>query len=77
MLDVAPKSVRQLIDHNLLKRGRSAHEILDRFRNSLVVRALRLQDGNIRSTALLLKVSPKILKRWMREAGIDRFDEQF
>ena len=73
MLDVKPLSVRQLIDHNLLNRHRGAHELLDRFRNSLVVRALRLQDGNIRAAATLLKVSPRILKRWMREAGIDRF----
>lgn len=70
-----PLSVRQLIDHNIYTKKRSAHEILDRFRNSLVVRALRLSKGSIRGAADLLQISPTILKRWMREGGIDRFWE--
>lgn len=72
-LDVKPKSVRELIDHNLLVRKRDAHEILDRFRNSLVVRSLKLSNGNIRQAARMLQVSDRIMKQWMRAAGIDRY----
>ena len=71
MLDVRPQSVRQLIDFNLKEKNRSAHEILYRFRNSLVVRALRLSDGKIRPAARLLQISPQLIKTWMREANID------
>lgn len=72
MLDVKPQSVRQLIDHELQVKHLSGHEILDRFRNSLVVRALRLNSGKMRPTAEMLGIAPEILKRWMKEAGIDR-----
>jgi DNA-binding NtrC family response regulator len=73
MLDVKYKTVRELIDHNLVVRGRGAREILDRFRNSVVVRALRLSGGNLQKTARMLDLDAETLRRWMREGGIDKY----
>lgn len=76
--EVRPKSVRELIDHNLLVRERSAPEILDRFRNSLVVRALKLSKGNRTHAARLLQISDKTFHHWMREANIStNLEENF
>jgi DNA-binding NtrC family response regulator len=72
-LDVRPKSVRDLIDHNLLIRHRAARDILDRFRNSIVVRALKLCNGNLTKTGELLQLDKETLRRWMRDSGINRY----
>jgi DNA-binding NtrC family response regulator len=67
--DVKSKSVRELIDYNLKIRGQGAFEIIARFRNSLVVRALRLNNGNRHKTARMLQIHYKTLLNWIRELG--------
>lgn len=67
---VQQKSVEELIDVNLLQHKRSADEILDRFRNTVIVRALALSDGNITDAARLLQVNRTTLVRWMDQFGL-------
>lgn len=67
---VQQRSVEDLIDINLLNHKRSIDEILDRFRNTVVVRALHLSDGNITDAARLLQAHRSTLVRWMDQFGL-------
>jgi DNA-binding NtrC family response regulator len=53
-----------------LRDGKGIDEILMRFKNSVVVRALTLQDGNVTQAAILLKTARNNLIRWMQEYRI-------
>jgi DNA-binding NtrC family response regulator len=69
MIQVRQKSVEELIDKELYE-GRGADEILDRFRNCVVVRALNIKEGNITKTAEMLKCHRNTLTHWMDEGKI-------
>ena len=67
---VQQHSVEELIDRNLLEHKRSMDEIMDRFRNTVIVRALAIHTGNISRTAVTLKTNRTTLVRWMDEFGL-------
>jgi DNA-binding NtrC family response regulator len=67
---IQQRSVEELIDRNLLDHKRGIDEIMDRFRNTIVVRALTLCDGNQTEACRILKTHRSNLERWMREAGL-------
>jgi DNA-binding NtrC family response regulator len=67
---VQQRSVEELIDRNLLDHHRSMDEIMDRFQNTVVVRALAHCDGNISRTALLLQAHRSTLIHWMEKYGL-------
>lgn len=67
---VQQHSVEELIDRNILEHKRSMDEIVDRFRSTVIVRALAIKAGNITGTAKMLKVNRTTLVRWMDEFGI-------
>jgi transcriptional regulator with PAS, ATPase and Fis domain len=58
-------SVDELIDRNINEHHRSLEQMVDRFRNTVIVKALTMKKGNIRQTANLLGMSQQALKRWM------------
>jgi len=74
MLDNLPniqqRSVEELLDRALLVHHRSIDDILFRFRNTVIVKALVLCEGNVTRTAAMLQTSRENLNRWMREAGL-------
>ena len=53
-----------------LREGKGMEEILLRFKNSVIVRALELQEGNVSQSAILLKTARNNLIRWMQEYRI-------
>lgn len=65
------RSVIELIDKNIHD-GRGIEEIMDRFRNSVIVEALTLNQGNVSHTAVMLQTSRNNLIRWMQYHKIDR-----
>jgi DNA-binding NtrC family response regulator len=67
---VQQRSVEELIDLNLLTHGRGIDEILSRFKNTVIVRALALKGGNASQAAELLKTHRTSLIRWMKEYGL-------
>ena len=67
---VQQRSVEELIDRNLLEHKRSMDEIMHRFRNTVICRALAIHAGNITRTAQTLKTNRTTLIRWMDEFGI-------
>jgi DNA-binding NtrC family response regulator len=67
---IQQRSVEELIDRNLLHHKRSMDEIMDRFRNSVIVRALAIHAGNITRTAQTLKTNRTTLVRWMDQFGL-------
>lgn len=73
---VQQRSVEELIDVNLLQHERSIDEILDRFKNTVIARALALRDGNISQTAKLLKAHRTSLVRWMSDYGLAGKEDQ-
>jgi DNA-binding NtrC family response regulator len=73
---VQQRSVEALIDLNLIKHRRSGEEIMDGFRNTLIVRALALNAGNISQTAIMLQVNRTLLIRWMRKYGLLESEDQ-
>jgi DNA-binding NtrC family response regulator len=68
---IQQRSVEELIDRNLMHHHRGLEELLARFRNTVIVRALALSDGKIRKAAELLKTDPGRLESLMDEAGIE------
>lgn len=68
---VQQHSVEELIDRNLLEHKRSVDEIIDRFKNTVIVRALALNNGNITKTAEMLQANRTSLVRWMDEYGLN------
>ena len=64
---VQQRSVEELIERNLVLHKRGMDEIWVRFRNTVVVKALALRDGNITHAAALLKVHRNTLARWMKD----------
>jgi DNA-binding NtrC family response regulator len=68
--EVQQRSVEQLIDWNIHHHHRRLDEIVDRFRNTVIVRALGLNHGNIVHTANILGLEQMELKRWMDKYGI-------
>ncbi len=67
---VQQRSVEELIDRNLLQHKRSIEQILDRFRNTVIARALVLNEGNITKTAKVLGVHRNTLSRWIDKHGL-------
>lgn len=67
---VQQHSVEELIDRNLVEHKRSMDEIINRFRNTVIVRALALNGGNITQTAHQLQTDRTTLVRWMDEFGL-------
>jgi DNA-binding NtrC family response regulator len=67
---VQQRSVEELIDRNILEHKRSMDDIVDRFRNTVICRALAINGGSITRTAKMLKVNRTTLVRWMDEFGI-------
>lgn len=67
---VQQRSVEELIDRNILEHKRSMDEIVNRFRNTVIVRALSINGGSITRTAKMLKTNRTSLVRWMDEFGI-------
>jgi transcriptional regulator with PAS, ATPase and Fis domain len=63
--EIQQRSVEELIDRNLLEHKRSMAAIMDRFQNTVIVRALALKAGNVSQTAELLQVNRTTLVRWM------------
>jgi DNA-binding NtrC family response regulator len=63
-------SVEQLIDRNIQNHHRNLAEMVDRFRNTVIVRALALNHGNIVHTANILGISTVKLKNWMDRYGV-------
>ena len=64
-------SVLQLIEKEL-RDGRSAEEIVRRFRNCVMIRALELCDWNQLRAAALLKTHRNNLVRWIQEYKLER-----
>lgn len=70
---VIQASVRRLITKELIIDQRGIDTILERFKNCVIVCALRHTRGNVTMAARLLKTSRNNLMRWMAESGIDRY----
>ena len=73
---IQQRSVEELIDRALNHHNRPIDDIMFRFRNTVIVRALMLCEGNITRTAAKLRTSRENLNRWMREAGLSGDDER-
>jgi transcriptional regulator with PAS, ATPase and Fis domain len=58
-------SVQELIDRNIDEHHRSLEEMMDRFRNTIIVRVLGKTKGNISQSAKVLRVSRLTLTNWM------------
>lgn len=71
---VKQRSVQELIDVHILHHKRSIDQILDRFRNTVIVRALGINEGNISKTADMLQMNRTTLVRWMDEFGLRQPD---
>lgn len=67
---VQQRSVVELIDRSIQLYRRRLDEIVDRFRNTVIVRALELNRGNIVHTSNVLGIDTMELKRWMDKYGI-------
>jgi DNA-binding NtrC family response regulator len=67
---VEQRSMEELIDINLLKHERSIEQICERFKNTVIVRALEIKGGNVSQAAVLLKTNRNNLVRWIQEFGI-------
>jgi DNA-binding NtrC family response regulator len=67
---IQQRSVEELIDRNLLEHKRGMGEILDRFQNTVVIRALELRQGNITHAAAMLQVTRTTLVAWMDKFGL-------
>lgn len=65
---VAQQSVQELIDKEL-NEGRSIHDIVERFRNCVMVRALELNNQNQVKAAKLMKVHRNTVSRWLQLHG--------
>jgi DNA-binding NtrC family response regulator len=65
-LRVKNKNVAELID-KFIGDGVGMDQIMLRFRNSVVVRALTLTEGNVSRAAVLLKTHRNNVYDWLRE----------
>jgi DNA-binding NtrC family response regulator len=63
-------SVEQLIDRNIQDHHRNLEEMVDRFRNTVIVQALALNHGNLVHTLNVLGISIVKLKNWIDKHGI-------
>jgi DNA-binding NtrC family response regulator len=72
-LVVRNATVADYIEKALLE-GKGVEEILMRFKNSVIVHALTLREGNVSQAAVLLKTHRNNLVRWIHE---NRLSEQF
>lgn len=72
---IQQRSVEELIERNLLVHKRGMDEIWDRFRNTVVIKALDLSKGNVSAAARLLKVHRNTLDRWIDEFGLRNNDD--
>jgi len=72
---IQQRSVEELIERNLILHGRGMDEIWTRFRNTVIVKALLLSDGNITAAAKLLKVHRNTLDRWIDDNGLRQVHE--
>jgi DNA-binding NtrC family response regulator len=68
-LEVHNPTVADFIDKEL-REHRGLDEIVTRFKNSVIVRALSLQEGDVSLAAILLKTDQSTLTRWMEEYRI-------
>lgn len=73
---IQQRSVDELIERNLLLHKRGMDEIWKRFRNTVVIKAITLSNGNISETARLLKVHRNTVDRWIDEFGLRRKDAE-
>jgi DNA-binding NtrC family response regulator len=69
---VQQRSVDELIERNIVLHQRGMDEIWLRFRNTVIVKALQICDGNASHAAIMLKIHRNTLGRWMRQANIVR-----
>ena len=69
-LKVKNKNVAQLID-KFIGDGVGIDNIMLRFRNSVIVHALTLTEGNVTRAALLLKTHRNNLERWLKEYRLE------
>lgn len=67
---VQQRSIQDLIDKNLMEHRRGIDEMMARFRNTIIVRALAITGGNITKTAELLRTTRTTLVRWMDEFNL-------
>ena len=66
---VAQKSVQELIDKEL-DEGRGIHDIVYRFRNCVIVRALERCQNNQVHAAELIKTHRNTVSKWVRFHGL-------
>jgi len=66
MTKLQNKSVAECID-KYLESGLGVEEMLDLFRNSVMVHALSLTHGNVSKCAEMLKIHRNSCQRWMTE----------
>jgi len=69
MIVVKQQSVEALILKELGEK-RGLDEIMERFKNSVVVATLTRTNGNIKSAALILKMRHDTLRDYMKESDI-------
>lgn len=62
---IQQRSVEELIERNLVVHQRGMDEFWERFRNTVVIKALTLCEGNVARTAMMLKVHRNTLDRWI------------
>lgn len=65
-LRVKQKSIAELIDQ-FIDQGNGIDDMMLRFRNSVIVRAMTLTEGNITHAARSLKTGRENLYRWLEE----------
>jgi transcriptional regulator with PAS, ATPase and Fis domain len=63
-------SVEKLIERHLSVHHRGMDEIWALFRNTVIVKALKMENGNISHAAKRLKVHRNTLANWMKEANL-------
>lgn len=66
---VKQQSVRELIDKEIAE-GRSMDNIVERFKNCVLTRALEMTAGNKCDAAKLLKCHRNSIQNWIDEFGL-------
>lgn len=66
---VKQQSVKELIDKEIGE-GRGIDNIVERFKNCVLTRALEMSEGNKTSAAKLLKCHRNNIQRWIDEFGL-------
>jgi transcriptional regulator of acetoin/glycerol metabolism len=67
---IQQRSVEELIERHITVHHHTMDEIWVLFRNTVVVKALAVSDGNISHAADSLEVHRNTFTRWMKEAGL-------